>query len=67
MPLWQRFAARRAELRARGRSESELAELGWLFEELRVQVFAPELKTAVPVSLARVQAAWADLSGERAR
>jgi len=67
VPMWQRFVARRADLRAKGRSESELLELGWLFEELRVQVFAPELKTAVPVSVQRVQDAWAALSGEATR
>ena len=36
-------------------------ELRWLLEELRVQVFAPELKTAVPVSPQRVQDAFARL------
>ena len=41
---------------------SELDDFGWLVEELRVQVFAPELKTAVPVSPARAQELWAALS-----
>ena len=36
-------------------------ELRWAFEELRVSVFAPELKTAVPVSVVRVAAAVAGL------
>ncbi len=36
-------------------------ELRWLVEELRVQVFAPELKTAVPVSPQRLQDAFARL------
>jgi ATP-dependent helicase HrpA len=61
-PFWQRYLTRRDELRARGRSLAELEELGWLIEELRVQTFAPELKTAVPVSAQRVQDVWARLS-----
>ncbi len=61
-PLWQQFVARRGELLAHGRTERELDDFAWLVEELRVQVFAPELKTAVPVSLPRVQELWASLS-----
>jgi ATP-dependent helicase HrpA len=62
VPLWQQFVGKREQLRQKGRTHDELAELAWLFEELRVQVFAPELKTAVPVSLARVQDLWQSLS-----
>ena len=62
VPLWQSFAARRTELLAKGRSTEELDEFGWLLEELRVQVFAPELKTAVAVSLPRIRDVWASLS-----
>ena len=61
-PHWQRYLTRRDELRARGRPLTELAELGWLIEELRVQTFAPELKTAVPVSAQRLQDVWTKLS-----
>ncbi|MGE0402907.1 MAG: DUF3418 domain-containing protein, partial [Kofleriaceae bacterium] len=61
-PLWQQFVARRGELLAHGRTERELDDFAWLVEELRVQVFAPELKTAVPVSLPRVQELWSSLS-----
>jgi ATP-dependent helicase HrpA len=61
-PLWQTFVARRADLRARGRTDEELEGFAWLVEELRVHVFAPELRTAVPVSPARVQELWTALS-----
>lgn len=61
-PLWQQFVARRGELVAHGRTERELDDFAWLVEELRVQIFAPELKTAVPVSLPRVQELWTSLS-----
>ena len=58
-PFWQSYQSKRDELRAKGRVVAELDELGWLIEELRVQTFAPELKTAVPVSAQRVQDVWA--------
>jgi ATP-dependent helicase HrpA len=32
----------------------------WLLEELRVSLFAQELKTAVPVSVQRIQRQWPD-------
>ncbi|MEZ4361699.1 MAG: DUF3418 domain-containing protein, partial [Kofleriaceae bacterium] len=62
VPLWQGYLKRREELVARGRATDELDEFAWLLEELRVQVFAPELKTAVPVSAQRVQELWARVS-----
>jgi ATP-dependent helicase HrpA len=62
VPLWQAYVARRAELLAKGRTSAELDEMHWLLEELRVHVFAPELKTAVPVSPARVQDRWSTLA-----
>jgi ATP-dependent helicase HrpA len=54
VPLWQFYLQRREELRGRGHGSAELEDLGWLIEELRVQTFAPELKTAVPVSVQRL-------------
>jgi ATP-dependent helicase HrpA len=62
VPLWQGYLTRRDELRARGRSPDELDDFHWLVEELRVQVFAPELKTAMPVSPQRLQEMWAALT-----
>jgi ATP-dependent helicase HrpA len=62
VPLWQQFVAKRAELRAKGRTEAELDELGWLLEELRVHVFAPELKPAVAITPQRAQQLWAALA-----
>jgi ATP-dependent helicase HrpA len=56
-PLWTAFLAKRESVRdARG-----AAELRWTFEELRVAIFAPELKTPVPVSLPKVAAALKEL------
>ena len=47
--------------RASARDAGAVSELRWLFEELRVAIFAPELKTAVPVSLPKITAAVAAL------
>jgi len=52
-PLWSAFLARRSSMKDAAAAE----ELRWLFEELRVAIFAPELKTPVPVSLQKVAAA----------
>ncbi|HSY22948.1 MAG TPA: ATP-dependent RNA helicase HrpA [Polyangiaceae bacterium] len=49
-PLWAAFSAKQATARDR---EMALA-LRWSFEELRVAVFAPELKTPKPVSPAQM-------------
>ncbi len=62
-PLWQSFVAREAELRTKGRSREELDAFAWLVEEARVQVFAPELKTAVSISLPRLHQDWKSLAG----
>jgi ATP-dependent helicase HrpA len=61
-PLWNAYVTRRPELLARGRTPKELDDFGWLLEELRIAVFAPELKTAVPISLPRLQEQWASLA-----
>jgi ATP-dependent helicase HrpA len=61
--LWQKFVATRDGAETRGLPLPKLAELGWLLEELRVQTFAPELKTAVPVSIKRIQELWPSLAG----
>jgi ATP-dependent helicase HrpA len=61
-PFWQSYQTRRSELQAKGYSVAELEEFGWLLEEFRVQTFAPELKTAVPVSAQRLHDLWSWLA-----
>jgi ATP-dependent helicase HrpA len=51
----------RRELTARERSgapDAALEQFGWLLEELRVSLFAQELKTPVPVSAKRLAKLW---------
>jgi ATP-dependent helicase HrpA len=56
-PLWATFLAKQKNPR-----DPELARaLRWTFEELRVAIFAPELKTPEPVSVPKVAAALAAL------
>jgi ATP-dependent helicase HrpA len=55
---WQREVAARARY---GALSAELEQFGWLLEELRVSLFAQELKTPVPVSAKRLSKLWQSL------
>ena len=52
---WLREAAAQARY---GAPSAELEQFGWLLEELRVALFAQELKTPVPVSAKRLGKLW---------
>ena len=60
-PLEQRWLRRTQE--RRGVADVRLDEFGWLLEELRVSLFAQELRTPQPVSLKRLEKAWAQIDG----
>jgi ATP-dependent helicase HrpA len=49
---------RRALAASHGDPGAELEQFGWLLEELRVSLFAQELKTPVPVSTKRLSKLW---------
>lgn len=60
MPLyrnWQRAYHQRQQTTI----DPRLEELRWLFEELRIALFAQELRTPMPVSVKRLQKIWASL------
>ena len=59
-PIEQRWLRRVAE--RRGAPDARLAEFGWLLEELRVSLFAQELRTPQPVSVKRLEKVWSQLS-----
>jgi ATP-dependent helicase HrpA len=59
-PLEQRWVRRLAELKGAGHARMD--EYRWLLEELRVSLFAQELRTPQPVSAKRLDKAWAQLS-----
>jgi ATP-dependent helicase HrpA len=58
-PLEQRWLRRMAE--RRGTVDARLDEIGWLLEELRVSLFAQELRTPQPVSVKRLEKVWDQL------
>jgi ATP-dependent helicase HrpA len=58
-PLEQRYWRLVAE--RKGAVDERMAEFRWLLEELRVSFFAQELRTPQPVSVKRLDKAWAQL------
>jgi ATP-dependent helicase HrpA len=56
--LWEQYEARRESDRAAGRRDGKLEDFRWLLEELRVSLFAQELRTPFPVSAKRLQRFW---------
>ena len=57
----RRHDERVAADRKAGRDDPRLDDFRWLVEELKVSLFAQELKTPFPVSQKRVEKAWAAL------
>jgi ATP-dependent helicase HrpA len=57
-PLWQNA------LKLADWLEPEAAEYRWMIEELRVSLFAQELRTPFPVSVKRATRAWEELNGQ---
>jgi ATP-dependent helicase HrpA len=57
-PLWTNYERRTAMLAKQGVVEPQLEQFRWLLEELRVALFAQELKTPTPVSSKRLQKTW---------
>jgi ATP-dependent helicase HrpA len=58
--LWNNYEARVKADRDDGRHDPRLEEFRWLIEELRVSLFAQELRTPQPVSAKRLQKFWDD-------
>ena len=58
-PLEQRYARSLAE--RKGVADERLQAFRWLLEDLRVSLFAQELRTPQPVSVKRLEKAWQQL------
>ena len=56
--LWASYEARAKSDREAGRRDPKLEGFRWLVEELRVSLFAQELRTPLPVSAKRLQRFW---------
>jgi len=59
-PLEQRHQRRLAELK--GQADARMDDFRWQLEELRVSLFAQELRTPQPVSVKRLEKVWAQIS-----
>ena len=57
-PLWVNYERRAIQLAKAGVDDPQVEQFRWLLEELRVNLFAQELKTPVPVSVKRLQKQW---------
>ncbi len=55
-PLAQHY--QRAMAQRGGVADARLAEYRWLLEELRISLFAQELRTPMPVSVKRLHKVW---------
>jgi ATP-dependent helicase HrpA len=56
--LWNHYENRAKADQDAGRVDPKLEEFRWLIEELRVSLFAQELRTPFPVSAKRLQKFW---------
>lgn len=58
-PLQARWL--REQAARKGAADPQLAGFGWMLEELRVSLFAQELRTPYPVSVKRLEKVWGSL------
>jgi ATP-dependent helicase HrpA len=57
-PLWQTWLREDLKQKKQGVADPQLEQFRWLLEELRVSLYAQELRTPVPVSVKRLQKMW---------
>ena len=61
--LWQKWQDKANQMHAAGSLiPCALQDYRWLIEELRVSLFAQELKTPFPVSIKRLEKTWQDIN-----
>ncbi len=58
---WQAYQGRLQADRARAVHDARLEEFRWMLEELRVSLWAQQLKTPYPVSFKRIERSWAEV------
>jgi len=59
--LWQNWEAAMDKQRKLDKITPALQDFRWLIEELRVSLFAQELRTPFPVSIKRLEKVWAEI------
>ncbi len=57
-PLWTNYERRAIQLAKMATSDPQIEQFRWLLEELRIGLYAQELRTPVPVSVKRLQKQW---------
>ena len=57
-PLWSNYERRAIQLAKLATIDPQVEQFRWLLEELRVGLYAQELRTPVPVSTKRLQKQW---------
>ncbi|MGC1517215.1 MAG: DUF3418 domain-containing protein, partial [Azonexus sp.] len=57
-PLWTNYERRAIQLAKLGTADPQIEQFRWLLEELRISLFAQELRTPVPVSVKRLEKQW---------
>jgi ATP-dependent helicase HrpA len=60
--LWDRWQTEVEKQRKLGDISPDLQNFRWLIEELRVSLFAQELKTPFPISTKRLEKVWSDIT-----
>jgi ATP-dependent helicase HrpA len=60
--IWKRYEERAVKLKRAGESDPRLEDFRWRIEELRVSLFAQELKTPYPVSFKRLDKLWVEIT-----
>jgi ATP-dependent helicase HrpA len=58
---WQAYQVRLAADRSRGLRNPKVEEMRWMLEELRVSLWAQQLKTPNPVSFKRIEKYWSEV------
>jgi ATP-dependent helicase HrpA len=59
--FWQAYRGQLEDNRIRGIHDARLEEFRWMLEELRVSLWAQQLKTPFPVSFKRLEKYWSEL------
>jgi ATP-dependent helicase HrpA len=57
-PLWTNYERRALQLAKLSSPDPQVEQFRWLLEELRISLFAQELRTPTPVSVKRLQKQW---------
>jgi ATP-dependent helicase HrpA len=58
---WDKLETRREKHRKAGIDAPKLEDFRWMLEELRVSLFAQELRTPYPISYKRLEKAWGEI------